>query len=147
MRAPGADEYAGDSRWPAHCTCGEPFHAGDERQVFTERIYRRMDTGDELTLRDAGPGAMWDAPWYPWKGADGRSLVIVCPDGRQWSIDSRATNCTLPYDSEHRCWLRTGEPPRVTVGKSAPGQRTCGAGGGSIDTGSYHGFLVDGRFT
>lgn len=107
----------------------------------------RSDGGGETTIRDAPPGAMWDAWWYPWKGPDGRSLMVRCPNGRDWSIDGRASNCTLPDDQEHRCWVRTGDPPSVTVSKSAPGQRTCSAGGGSIQAGDYHGFLRDGRLT
>lgn len=142
--APAAAEYDGDPHWPTHCACGEAFESGDRWQVFTELIYRRADTGAEVTLRASPPGAMWDACWYPWKGPDGRSLMVVCPDGYHWNIDGEASNCTLPDDKEHRCWLRTGEPPKITVGKSAPGQRTCAAGAGSIGTPKWHGFLRDG---
>lgn len=74
---------------------------------------------------------------------DGPQLHVMTPGGL-WVIDSRASNCGLPYDYEHRCWVRHGEPPVVTVDKNG---RTCHAGGGSIMCGSYHGFLQGGVLT
>jgi hypothetical protein len=89
---------------------------------------------------------MWDAFWMgEWSaGPDGLHLCVVCPNGAQWLIDGPASNCTMPedqgpYGMAHRCWNRTGVPPLVAVGKG-PG-KTCGAGGGSIQAGDYHGFL------
>lgn len=134
-----------DPRWPARCTCGYGFEPEDHRQVFQEEIYRRVDTGEEMTLREAGPGAMWDAWWMPFsRGPDGRCLVVKCPNGAEWMIDSRASNCTLPDDNEHRCWVRHGEPPDITVDKNG---LTCAAGAGSIQARDYHGFLRNGEFT
>jgi hypothetical protein len=140
---------ADDPRWPTHCACGcgLAFSADDEWQIFTEKIYRRADgTPGDITLRDAPPGAMWDAEWYhDWRtGPDGRSIVAVCPDGSHWFIDGPASNCTMPGDKEHRCWVRHGTPPMLTVNKIG---NTCAAGGGSIAVKGYHGFLVNGRFT
>jgi len=129
--------------WPLACGCGYQFDERN-RQTFVDSIYRRSDTGEEMTLREAGPGAMWDAHWYPWKGSDGRSLIVRCPNGEEWAIDGRASNCTLKEDDVHRCWVRHGEPPRITVDKNGP---TCAAGAGSIQAGDYHGFLRDGAFT
>lgn len=148
---PERDTPRDDPRWPTHCACGEAFADSDEWQANQDLIYRRPDTGEVRPLREwqKVPGAMWDCSWWmpaSWRGHDGRALTVICPNGSQWHIDGQATNCTLPDDREHRCWLRTGEPPRITVGKNGPG-RTCGAGGGSIQAGDYHGFLVDGRFT
>jgi len=138
-------EFAGDPRWPSACSCGYAFVDGDVRQVFQERVFTRGGSGERMTLHDARPGDMWDAWWYPFKGVDGRSLVVVLPNGHQWAIDSRAANCTLPEDDVHRCWVRTGAAPRITVGKNAPGQTTCSAGAGSIGVPGWHGFLVDGH--
>lgn len=142
-----AEAFECDPRWPTTCSCGYVFREDDVRQAFTSRLYRRADTGELLALANAPPGAMWDAEWWPDKGPDGRCLMVRCPDGHDWMIDGPANNCTLPDDREHRCWTRTGEPPRITVGKRAPGQRTCAAGAGSIATPGYHGFLRDGVFT
>lgn len=75
--------------------------------------------------------------------ADGPHLCVQTPGG-SWNIDSRASNCTLPYDYNHRCWIRHGEPPQITVDKSGV---TCSAGAGSIACGSYHGFLQNGALT
>jgi len=137
--------YRNDPRWPTACACGRPFEQDDNWQVFQERVYTRGGSGERMTLSDVRPGDMWNAWWYPWKGPDGLSLVVVLPNGHHWCIDSRAANCTLPDDDVHRCWVRTGSPPKVTVGKNAPGQPTCSAGAGSIGVPGWHGFLTDGR--
>lgn len=133
-----------DPRWPQACECGVPFDPGDPWQDWLESLYRRAGTSEVMTLRDAPDGAMWDAYWYGRGGPDGRSLMVRTPGGHDWFIDGRASNCGLPDDTEHRCWVRHGEPPRITVGKDG---LTCPAGGGSIQAGDYHGFLRDGVFT
>lgn len=133
----------GDPAWPGACDCGYPFDSEDRHQRWVESVWSRADNGDLTTTRDAPPGAMWDAWWTGRKGPDGRSLMVKCPNGAQWAIDGRASNCTLPDDHEHRCWVRHGEPPNVTVGKDG---LTCQAGAGSIQAGDYHGFLRGGAF-
>lgn len=75
--------------------------------------------------------------------ADGAQLNVMTPGG-PWNIDSRASNCTMPFDYEHRCWVRRGEPPNVHVDKDG---NTCQAGAGSIGMTNYHGFLHDGALT
>lgn len=79
-----------------------------------------------------------------WSNCDGRHLHAVLPNGHQWDIDSRAANCGSPDDTEHRCWVRHGDPPAVHVDKAG---MTCSAGAGSIAAGDYHGFLHNGVFT
>lgn len=137
---------ADDPRWPAACGCGYVFKDDDARQLFHQHLFRRSDTDELVTLREAPAGAMWFAPWLSnckeWKGPDGRTLVVRCPDGHDWIVDSRASNCTLPNDSEHKCWVRHGEPPNVTVDKNG---LTCSAGAGSIQTPKWHGFLRNGE--
>jgi hypothetical protein len=139
---PGHD----DPRWPAACDCGRVFGEGDPHQEWSESLYRRGDTGELITLRHAPDGAMWDATWMPeiWRGPDGRALMVKCPGGHEWHIDGRASNCTMPGDNVHKCWVRHGEPPVITVDKNGP---TCAAGAGSIVAGDYHGFLQNGQFT
>lgn len=150
-------DYENDERWPAKCECGYVFAPDDNWQVFgdlifvvTETIEGGPDVGSEFTLRDAPAGAMWFATWLEdlegeswWKGPDGRVLLCKTPGG-EWNIDGRATNCTMPEDNEHRCWVRHGTPPRVTIDKNG---NTCAAGAGSIQAGDYHGFLRDGHLT
>ncbi len=140
-----------DERWPRVCACGYQFTESDNYQLFTDRLYRRSDTGEELTLREATPGAMWDAFWFEqrpaYTGPDGRSLVVKLPNGHEWMIDGPANNCTDMEGShrgDHKCWVRHGQPPVLTVDKNGV---TCAAGGGSILSGDYHGFLRDGEFT
>lgn len=135
-----------DPRWPTHCDCGYAFQAEEPRQVFTERQYRRSDSGELTTLQSAPAGAMWFADWFNdfWAGPDGRCLVVKTPGG-DWVVDGPASNCGRPDDrdqKQHHCWVRHGAAPMITVDKDGP---TCSAGAGSIQAGSYHGFLRNGQ--
>lgn len=110
--------------------------------------WRRVDTGEILTMAEMPVGAMWFAPWLC--GANSRykepPLIVKTPGG-DWNIDSRASNCTKPEDNEHRCWCRHGEPPNVTVDKNG---LTCGCGcsiGFGENWSRYHGFLRNGELT
>lgn len=93
-----------DPRWPTHCACGYEFAADDWWQENHNRIYRRVDTGEELPLHDFGPGAMYYATWFEHEGSkrnrgpDGHCLVVVCPtrNGKgEWLVDSVANNCDM----------------------------------------------------
>jgi hypothetical protein len=147
--------------------CAEE-HALDERgarwhppeREFTDTVWdvARIDTG-EIVATDVWhlsscrvAGAMY---WLPMSEAaaderksgshifaSGPQLEVILPDLTPWNIDSRAHNCTMPADFDHRCWVRHGEPPAITVDKNG---LTCAAGAGSIQSGGYHGFLRDGR--
>lgn len=139
-----------DPRWPTECWassyCDYQFTDDDPWQDWQDRLYRRTDTGEEMTLRDAPPGACWNASWLPdnYRGPDGIALMVRCPDGHDWTVDGRASNCTRPEDDTHHCWVRHGDPREchVTVDKNGD---TCSAGAGSIATPKWHGFLRDGR--
>lgn len=91
------------------------------------------------------PGDMYWNTWYPnhvfWDNQKGPHLEVVLPNGCHWNIDSRASNCGSPEDKQHRCWVRHGVPPEITVDKAG---HTCTAGAGSIDMGGWHGFLRNG---
>lgn len=153
--APQPVDHA-DPRWPTTCAdCGTPFPENAAWQEWSVRLYRRTDTGELRTLHPAGggeiapaaePGATWNASWIPdnWKHEDGLYLMVRCPDGHDWAVDSRASNCGLPDDNVHHCWIRHGDPRecRVTVDKNGV---TCNAGAGSIQTPNWHGFLRDGQ--
>lgn len=132
-----------DPRWPKKCDhCDYLFAPEDHWQINHIQWYRDFDN-KLYVLREMPPGAMWDAYWMPdnWKGPDGRSLHVVLPNGHEWCIDGRASNCTKPDDKVHRCWVRHGEPPNLTVDKNG---NTCAAGAGSILSGDFHGFLRNG---
>lgn len=113
--------------------------------------YTRPDTGEIFeNLASVPPGAMWDATWMHdcvgghflgGANSDGRFLVVRLPNGHDWTVDARCSNCTLRDDDTHRCWVRHGEPPHITVDKNG---HTCAAGAGSILSGDYHGFLRNG---
>lgn len=127
------------------CSCGRA-GCGDREIV----LWRRLDTGEIGDKESFPAGAMWFAPWYTdvYVGLDGRCLVVRTPGG-EWIVDSEASNCTRKGDKTHRCWLRHGEAPDVTVDKDGP--NTCAAGAGSIlmtkaggCQADYHGFLRGG---
>lgn len=125
------------------CDCGD-LSCGT---MVTRSLFRRADTGELVTLQEAPPGAMWDATWFnddpAYTGADGISLVVRTPGGT-WMVDSRCGNCGLPEDDVHKCWVRHGDPRlpgQIHVDKAGV---TCPAGAGSIQCGSYHGFLHHG---
>lgn len=109
--------------------------------------WERKDTGERHEHNhEFGVGAMWVATWYPknftWDNEVEPHLMVRCPSDRDWDIDSRASNCTLPNDRLHRCWVRHGEPPNLTVDKAG---LTCSAGAGSIGLPNWHGFLRNGE--
>lgn len=121
-----------DPRWPTHCACGYAFTELDTWQLSPSRLYTRQDTGAQLTLHDAEPGMLWEAPWYVdvgWHGADGRSFVMRLPGNGEWAIDAVSTSGGR--------WTRTGEPPAITVRPSILSR-------GSATRKEYHGFLTDG---
>lgn len=114
---------------------------------------RRYDTPSGRTE----PGSLYFAEWYPcrdvsgkcvihgWSNCDGRHLLCVLPNGHVWDIDGRASNCTMPDDTTHRCWVRHGDPEKgepVHVDKNG---HTCAAGAGSIAVPNWHGFLHNGE--
>ncbi len=135
-----------DPRWPITCAhCAYVFTPADAQQFFYDLLWERVDTGERMMLRDAPPGAMWDAHWLHGyiEGPDGRSLMVKCPNGRDWFIDGQASNCPMQdyQQRQHHCWVRHGVPPLLVVDKNGV---TCTAGAGSIQAGDYHGFLGTG---
>ncbi len=144
-----AAAYDDDPRWPTHCACGYAFTDDDPRQLFVDLIYRRTDTGEEVTLPDTPGGAMWYCDWMGplWNPQLGRLLSVRLPDGTDWLPDTQAQNCTMPDDHDqerHHCWVMHGQPPNLTIDKRGA---TCAAGAGSIQSRAYHGFLTDGMLT
>lgn len=131
-------------QWPKQCDCGYQFAEEDTKQIFSRNQYED-DKGNVMTLDSAPAGAMWDATWFhghkSYTGPDGMSLVVKTPGG-EWMVDGRASNCTKPDDDEHKCWVRKGVPPNITVSKDG---NTCAAGAGSILIHGYHAMLQEGE--
>ena len=50
--------------------------------------------GSPLPLGPLPPGAMWYGPHSYRPGPDGRTLMVVLPNGNHWNIDVLASNCT-----------------------------------------------------
>ncbi len=135
-----------DPRWPTSCErCDYVFTEDDHWQPWSDLLYLRSDTSRPTSLRDAPPGSCWNASWMHSVREDGIYLMVRCPNGRDWAVDSQASNCTRNGEP-HACWVRHGDPRecRVTVDKNGD---TCAAGAGSIMAGDYHGFLQSGVLT
>jgi len=120
-----------DHRWAQQCDdCDYRFTEEDEWQVFQEVLYHRPGVDEEMTLRDAPVGAMWDCPWFPMeqRPPDGMCLCIMTPGG-QWMPDLPSTQGTP--------WTRSGKVPKITARPSilipARGKWP-----------GYHAFLTDG---
>lgn len=119
-----------DLRWPKQCACGYVFTPNDHWQWFTERIYRRLDNGQDTTIRDAPPGAMWNAYWLTHRSdtpkPDGLRVMVKTPGG-DWYVDDKASNGPG--------WTRTGmanvDPPTISATPS-------------IMCHDYHGWLRNG---
>lgn len=141
---------------PKYCTrCGNwDFSEAARNQASGSRgrVWERLDTGERAdNLNAFGPGAMWFVQWYkndesgfyfiPGFGEQAEPPLSVRTPGGDWLIDQRCSNCTRPEDNEHRCWVRHGIPPHITVDKNG---NTCNAGGGSVLKPTWHGFLRDG---
>jgi hypothetical protein len=113
--------------------------------VFERQLY--MDRDGVVKILDGAPaGSCWEDGTGRTRGPDGRGLIVRCPDGFNWSIDGRCSNCNLPQDTAHRCWVRHGRPEDGTLHVDKDGL-TCSAGAGSIDTGRWHGFLHRGSLS
>lgn len=143
------------SAWATTCSCGFQFTKEAYRQLFQDLLFRNTTTGEQLSKRDIPPNSLYFDPFLGiyyggtgqlGPGPDGQYLIAICPNGRHWCIDSRASNCTMPEDNNHKCWVRHGDPRLGNVHVDKNGV-TCQAGGGSIQAGDYHGFLHHGSFT
>jgi hypothetical protein len=139
-----------DPAWPKKCDrCDYEFVDEDHWQLNPDRLYESSDDQEPMTIHEAPPGAMWYADWYHFEGPDGHCLVVRCPNGCDWIVDSQASNCNR-RDEKHWCWYREGTPPDVTIVHPHP--KSCTAGAGSIGIGPkgknyYHGFLRNGALT
>ena len=130
-------QFAGDPRWPTACVCGYVFTEADARQIFTDVLYARRDTGAVVTLDEAPAGAMYDASWIgSYRGSkipkpDNISLTVKTPGGT-WFVDGVSSNGPG--------WTRSGDvkslPPTVTA---TPSILISGA------KPEYHGWLRSGQ--
>jgi len=118
-----------DERWPLACVhCREELPPTACRQIWPDVLFSGAPDERLYTRRDMPPGAMYDADEYhaftEWCGPDGRSIVVVLPDGTSWQVDA-------PPAKGDTGWTRTGEPPLLTVRPS-------------VQTPTYHGYLIEG---
>lgn len=115
-----------------------------------DRIFRRADTGEEITgLNNAPVGAMWFADWLDdhYAVPQLEHVLVVKTPGGDWVVDGQSSNCTLSDDvrqERHHCWIIEGKLPDVKSISVTKNGNTCQAGAGSILIGNYHGFLRNG---
>lgn len=131
------------TEWPTVCDhCGAIAEESVIKQVFRDRLYNTESGSPE-------PGDLYYVGWYPetmyFDNHKGPMLMGVCPDGSEWNLDSRASNCGSPEDKVHRCWVKHGSPEDGTIHVDKNGL-TCNAGAGSIQTRSWHGYLHSGEW-
>lgn len=146
-------KIAGQTPW-------EDIPGGHGRRQST--IFKCIETGEDRISRELPIGALFALDregvvdlncWPPAAPHDGLSIACVVAGHaagttRKWYIENRASNCTLPDDVKHRCWVRHGTiGEKLTVDKAG---LTCAAGAGSFFMGpnnEWHGFLRDGKLT
>jgi hypothetical protein len=124
-----------DPRWPTHCSgCGYEFTGSDEYLLNHTAEYRRTDTGELTTIRDAPVGAMWLAPWLAGHGSityqgqrSGQPHLIVKTPRGDWDVDGPSTN--------GNGWSWTGNPRHPVTVTARP----------SIQIHSFHAFLTNGE--
>jgi len=129
----------GTEKFPEQCDhCAAVLEGeGLKRMRFVEQLYQDGQ-GWEGTIKEALPGAMWNAEWITksavksWIGPDGLSLFVRLPNGSDWGID-------IP-DKNGNPWTREGTPPNVTARPSIEVK-------GHAARAGYHGFLTDGVLT
>lgn len=114
-----------DSRWPAACSCGEPFRDDDRWQVneldWHEGSGGRFAWG--IGSWDGIPGAMMRSPW---RDIPGRPLpwTVFLPNGTHWNTNERAAaagpgNQLGSYEDRlGSYWEVTGDAPLITVSPS-----------------------------
>lgn len=143
------DDYAPE-RWPTkcdHCPALRP------ETLFTRQIFHRTIYNSPSGIPEPGDVffSTWEHEngrregWCDWENCEGPHLHAILPNGREWNVDARASNCALKDDRLHRCWVRHGSPEDGTIHVDKGG-RTCSAGAGSIDAGGWHGYLDHGAF-
>lgn len=107
-----------------------------------DQVGLKLEPGDIFFAPSPHEGGRCPDVIGGWTNCSGEHLHVVLPNGHIWNVDERAANCTMPEDGEHRCWVRHGDPPHITVNKDG---NTCAAGRGSVKSGDFHGYLIDGK--
>lgn len=120
-----------DQRWAKQCDCGYMFKDTDQWQFNPDRLYRRTDTDEYVTLARAPVGAMYNATWMldnpHYKSHEGVCLMLKTPGG-DWCVDGPSYNNGVTGPG----WTRTGAiPDGVTAMPSIPTPR-------------FHGWLRNG---
>lgn len=156
----GSESQYQASDYPTICHhCGHVTDpANGELQVFRKRLYATL-SGEEIVQDEMKPGDLFfirehaPAPGVSyrhchsgWTNCNGQHLHCILPEGSSWDIDSRCSNCTMPNDTVHRCWVRHGDPEKGSIHVDKQGV-TCQAGAGSIVVPGFHGFLHQGFIT
>lgn len=102
--------------------------------------YKNIKTNEEKSFSELPIAACFASDLEFPRGYDGKTIACKLPSERLWYIDSRASNCSMPDDYEHRCWVRHGTiGDKLTIDKSG---KTCNAGAGSIIDRDHNGVII-----
>lgn len=131
--------------------CSECGNLTTRHERSAETIWRRTDTGEEFVNITSKPGACYNelsGIFDPFTkqllfGKDKRALRVVAPNGKIWSIDGRAPDCSMRHDVKHKCWHRTGSPDRNTLSVEIGGP--CRNGDPTFVVGDFWGTLIHGK--
>ena len=157
-----------DPRWPQKCDgCDYHFASSDNRIIYVNRVFRRVDTGEVFNKANPMPiGAMSWAPLAADSSCggdttlvtdgdgDGRSIFVVIPrypdpngfwhgsmkQTIRWEIDGLTAGSDRRRKTGEidRTWKRTGTPPKITV---EDGIQSYLGFTGYIREGRLHGFV------
>ncbi len=157
-----------DGKTPSDYSSGR--HRDDRNapsyQVFHKTLYA---TPDRSWIGMPTIGDAYYADWYGcaerggncvagWTNCHGPHLIIHTPypggphragrpdEGYWWDTNNRASNCDMPDDTQHRCWVVHGHPADGDLHIDKAGL-TCNAGAGSLDNGRWHGHCHRGELT
>ena len=146
VSGPPTEEERNTFVWPTTCQYCRTYVFVEEDTWQRLQCPRYTRPADEIggattfDLEDAPVGAIWEAPWYPWKGPDGKCLMLKLPNGAgEFIIDGPASNGGTGPPPH---WERTGAAPNLTVKPSIGRPHLDGQPGYK-----YHGWLRDGVLT
>ena len=155
-----AEEYQGEDipdgwqdQHPESCErCGAAFDERDDHkhsgslQIEWNTPSGKLEPGCAWASEPAAEHGDDGVCYLGWSNCDGRHHHVILPNGHEWTIDMRASNCGLDDDT-HRCWVFAGDHDDPTTWHVSKDGNTCDVGEGSIRSGDYHGFLQHGTLT
>lgn len=132
----------GAERWPTHCDCGYAFEIDDYWQILKRPLFQNSETSELVTMDDIPVGGVWyhDTLKEIFFGPDKKCLIVRTPGG-DWCPDSPDANCGMLEDKLHKCWIRRGEPSKLSIDRNGI---LCSRPDGLAQVGRWLGSVQDG---